>query len=383
MLSQLPQWTLDPKTTYLNHGSFGPSPDAVRKHQRDLQAECDAQPMNFYLRRLEPLWFASRERLAAFLQCDATSLVFTENATQGMNHLAHFFPLQEGDEVLLNDHEYGVVKQIWKRRCQQSKAVYREMTLPMPIASAEEMIDAFDKSITSRTRLVIVSHITSPTAITLPVESIIQRCKQRGVAICVDGPHAPLQIPLAIDALGCDFYIASCHKWLCAPLGTGFTYVSKAWQDLAADPLAVSWGRLPPAPLEHWSHHHLWCGTRDYSGYLSVGRAIETMEQADVNAIRDRNHQLARFAREQLLKALHTEALVPDDPSWYRMMTSVWLPEGDHATLQRRLWERHAIEVPIVHFAGRYLIRVSCHLYNDEEDIQKLLFALKAELSLA
>jgi isopenicillin-N epimerase len=325
---------------------------------------------------------AARKSLADFVDCPEDCLIFSENATASMNHVASFFPLSPGDEVLLNDHEYGVVKRIWQRRCQEAQAVYREVKLPLPMTTPEAVVETIASGVNQRTRLIVVSHITSPTAITLPVEQIIAMAKDRGVAVCVDGPHAPLQIPLQISRLGCDFYLASCHKWLCAPFGTGFTYVAEKWHDHAAKPLALSWGRLPPTQPQQWTDHHLWCGTRDYSGYLSIPAAIEIFQKKGLDKTRQRNHELAKFARTSLMKALGTEALVPNDPKWFAMMAAVWLPDGDHADLQKRLWVNHRIEVPIVHFDSRYLVRVSCHLYNSEVDIDKLVVALRNELNI-
>ena len=374
-------WSIDHNSIYLNHGSFGPPPDVVRNKQLELQSECNSQPMNFYLRRLEPLWFAARNRLADFLGCSADNLIFSENATASMNHVANFFPLKKGDEVLLNDHEYGVVKRIWERKCKEKEAIYREAKLPESIESASQVVEAMEQEVSDRTKLIVVSHITSPTAITLPIEPIISMAKSRGIAICIDGPHAPIQVPLNLDQLAPDFYVASCHKWLSAPLGTGFTYVAEPWQPLAAEPLLISWGRLRPAPIEHWSDHHIWCGTRDYSGYLSIPTAIDAFEELGIEQVRSRNHQLAQYARNCLTVALSTRPLVPDDPAWYSMMAAVWLPTGNHNTLQHRLWKNHHIEVPIVYFGDKYLVRVSCHLYNTMEQIDTLVNALRIELT--
>ncbi len=390
-----PTWTLDPDTIYLNHGSFGPSPDEVYHYQQTLQKECHSQPMRFFLRRLEPLWFAARDRLAQFLNCDPNCLIFSENATAGMNHLASFFPLEPNDEVLLNNHEYGVVKQIWRRACERASAPgkrsplendvssshvsYVEAHIPIPVRSSSQIIDAIAAKISPRTKLIVLSHITSPTAITFPVDAIVQLAKEHRIAICIDGPHAVLQQPIDLDSLGCDFYIASCHKWLCAPFGSGFTYVAPRWQTLATEPLMQSWGRLPPQPLEHWSHRYVWTGTRDYSPYLSIPKAIESFEEIGFDAVRHQNHALAGYARHVLTNRLGTEAVVPDDAELYSMMTAVFLPEGDHYRLQEKLALSHGIEVPIVFFEGRYLVRVSCHLYNSERDIDRLADALAKE----
>ncbi len=374
-------WWLDQQTVYLNHGSFGPMPRHVYEAQRDLMERCQRQPMNFFLRELRPAWLASRQTLADFVGTSPANLIFCENATFGMNHLASFFPLAQGDEVLFCDHEYGVVKRIWERRCREEGARCREISLSFPIEAEGQIVQAFSQAITEKTKLLIISHITSPTAITFPVEKLTAMAKDRQIAVCIDGPHAPLQIPVDVDELHCDFYIASCHKWLCAPFGSGFLYVAPQWQELAARPLALSWGRLPPEPIEHWSDAYQWQGTRDYSTYLSIAHAITYFQSMGVTAVRKRNHQLAKFARQALEDCLGTKALVPDHADWYSMMASVWLPDGDHSTLQKRLWHQHRIEVPITFFANRYLIRVSCHLYNSTHDIQHLCRVLHEELA--
>lgn len=374
-------WQIAPGTVYLNHGSFGPPPFPVRRKQLEFQSRCNAQPMDFFVRQLEPAWYASRDRLAKFVGCEPGSMVFCENATSAMNLVASFFPLEPGDEVLLNNHEYGVVQRIWERKCKESSAVYKKASIPAQVESSSQIVDALAAACTSKTKLIVVSHITSPTAITFPLAAIIEMAKSKGIPVCVDGPHAPMQVTLNLMEMGCDFYLASCHKWLSAPFGTGFVYVAPKWQECAAWPRWMSWGRLPPTSLEHWTDHYVWSGTRDYSGYLSVGAAIEYIEGIGIEETRDRNHRLACWARQQLTQLLHQDALVPDGDVWYQMMTSVFLPAGDHSTLQKRLWQNHGIEVPIVLFEDRYHIRVSCHLYNDENHIERLMSGLKQEIS--
>ncbi len=373
-------WRLDRSSVYLNHGSFGPPPRAVVLEQRRFKRACDREPMLFFVRQLERFWNAARRELANFVGCLPEDMVFCENATAGMNHIARFFPLQPDDEVLLNDHEYGVVKKIWQRKCREASAVYREMQLPLPVESTSQIVDAFRRAITGRTKLIVVSHITSPTAITLPVKEICRLGREHKIPVCIDGPHAPLQIPLDIQSLDCDFYVASCHKWLSAPFGSGFTYVAPEWQSAASEPLSISWGRLPPMPIETWSDHYVWMGTRDYSSYLAIPAAISFMEKIGIDAIRQRNHQLARYARQAISSALGTEALVPDSEEWYSMMAAIWLPKGDHSELQKHLWMQHGIEVPITRFGDRFLVRVSCHLYNTQPQIDLLVDSIKSYL---
>lgn len=370
------QWLIRPGVTYLNHGSFGPPPRAVQAARLAWQQQLDAQPMDFFVRGYEPAWFAARQRLSRFVHTDEQNLAFVENATAAMNAVADSFRLQPGDEVVLTDHEYGAVQRIWQRAAARAGGGEpRIARLPERIESAQQVVEILLAAATPRTRLIVVSHITSPTAITLPVRDIVRRAHQRGIAVCVDGPHALAQIPVDLDQLDCDFYCASCHKWLSAPFGSGFLYVAPEQQGTIRPP-QLSWGRLLPKRPRSWSDEFIWSGTRDPSSYLAVPAAIEFLEQIGVDRFRQRTHELAHYARSRLVELTGATPLVPDDPQWYAAMTHVPLPPGDAACLQRQLWEGYAIEVPIIEWNGRRWIRVSCHLYNRPDDIDRLVEAL-------
>jgi isopenicillin-N epimerase len=206
------QWNIRPDTTYLNHGSFGPPPRAVRAARAAWQTRLDEQPMDFLVRQYEPAYFAARAQLARFVGAAEENLVFAENATSAMNHVAASFALSPGDEVLLTNHEYGAVLRIWERAAGRVGAKVHVARLPRPLRTAGDVVAALESALTSRTKLLVVSHITSPTEVTLPVREIVVALKQRGVAVCIDGPHAVAQLPLALDELDCDYYCASCHK---------------------------------------------------------------------------------------------------------------------------------------------------------------------------
>ena len=372
-------WKLRSDTIYLNHGSFGPPPEPVRLAQVEWKRRLDEQPMDFYVRQYEPAWLAARARLAAWLGADANNLTFVENATYGMNVVAQSFPLAPGDEVLLNDHEYGAVVRIWQRACRKAGTVApRIAKIPVPITSVEQVVEALFAEVTDRTKLIVVSHVTSATAVILPVAEICRRAAARGIAVCIDGPHAPAQVPLALDSLGCDFYTASCHKWLCAPLGSGFLYVAPRWQSTIEPPL-LSWGRVSPRQPETWYDEFVWSGTRDSSPYFAVSAAIDFMQQVGLEAFRATTHELARYARARLVELTGREPIVPDDSAWYGTMAHVPLPPGDRQSLQDALWRRHGIEVPIIDWNGGRYIRVSCHLYNTPRQIEQLIAALRAE----
>ena len=240
------QWPIRADTIYLNHGSFGPTPRPVRECQLDWQQRLTSQPMNFFVREYEPAWLDARQRLAEFLGTAAESLVFVENATAAMNVVASTFSLQPDDDVLLTDHEYGAVLRIWQRVCEQTPgATLTTACLPQSIESEQQIVDCIFAAATQRTRLIVVSHITSPTAIVLPIKVICEEAQRRGIEVCVDGPHAPAQVPLSLDALNCSFYTASLHKWVSAPFGSGFLYVAPSWHKRVKTP-SLSWGRIAP-----------------------------------------------------------------------------------------------------------------------------------------
>jgi isopenicillin-N epimerase len=368
-------WRLRPDTTYLNHGSFGPPPEEVRQARLRLAEELDRQPMDFFVRRFEPAWRAARARLARFIGAPEEDLVFVENATMAMNTVAASFPLGAGDEVLLTDHEYGAVGRIWERAARARGAVVKTARLPLPFRDTDETLHALFADATERTRLVVASHVTSSTAVRLPIAGIGARARERGIALCVDGPHAPVQVPLDVAAIGCDFYTASCHKWLSAPFGSGFLYVAPPRQAQVRPPL-LSWGRLLPKVPESWSEEFCWSGTRDPSPFLTVPAAIDFMERAGLEFFRSGSHELARHARLRLVELTRLDAIVPDSPDWYGSMALVPLPPGDPYALQSALWERGGIEVPITLWGGARHIRVSCHFYNDRSQIDRLVALL-------
>lgn len=373
-------WSLRDDTIYLNHGSFGPPPDVVRAARRQWIDRLDRQPMDFFVRTLENELDAARRRLADFVGTRTENLVLVDNATYGMNVVAESFSLHAGDEVLLTDHEYGAVRRIWERACGNCGAQLKFARLPQQIKTADDVVDAILGGMTPQTRLLVVSHITSPTAMTLPVRQIARQAQAQGVAVCIDGPHAVAQIPLEIDQLNCDFYAASCHKWLCAPFGSGFLYVHPRRQN-DVRPVVLSWGKLEPNKPARWDDEFQWLGTRDPSALLAVPAAIDFLQQAGVDSFRRRTHYLAGYARAEIQKLCDLPPIVPDDPSWYASMAHVPLPPGEALPLQVKLWKSYGIEVPVIDFAGRRWIRVSCHLYTQKEDIDRLVAALQQLLS--
>lgn len=409
------QWTIPEEVAYLNHGSFGPSPRIVQEAAADWSRKLESQPMDFFLRQMEPALDAALEELAQFLGASRSQMVFVDNATVGMNIVAASLSLQEGDEVLLTDHEYGAVSRLWRRVCQQAGARVVIAELPLPLDDPLEVVDALFTRVTDATRLIVASHVTSATAVILPIEEICWRARERGIPVCVDGPHALAMVPVHLKKLDCDFYTASCHKWLSAPFGSGFLFVHPR-QQKRLEPLIVSWGGSIGGFQPDWKDEFVWLGTRNPAAFLGVPAAIRFFQQpvaslvkssssaADGPAVsggsaagapqqlvldefRQHAHRLIAKVTEGVTAITGLEPLVKDVSRWCGSMISLPLPRtaeppkfGQRDPLQDALWERHRIEIPVPHWQGRRLIRVSAHLYNDEGHMQRLLDALPALL---
>ena len=372
-------WNLPDDVTYLNHGSFGPSPRVVQEAREEWSRRLEREPMDFFVRQMERYLDESADRLGAFVGADPGDLIFVENATAGMNLVAANVTLQPGEEVLCTNHEYGAVLRIWRRVCERAGANVVVRALPYPITSEQELIDVFFGGVTERTRLIVVSQITSPTAMILPVEAICRRASEFGVPVCIDGPHALAMLPLSIRRLGCDYYTASCHKWLSAPFGSGFLYVARRHQQ-GFGPITVSWGGSVSGRPASWKDEFTWSGTRDPAAYLAIPAAINFLESCGLDEFRLRTHELANYARERITAVTGLQPFHPDDAAWYGSMISLPIPPngveppkpGRRDPLQDVLWEEHRIEVPIVHWRGGRYIRVSCHLYNTRKEIDRL-----------
>ena len=332
--------------------------------------------MDFFDRQFEPAWNRVRCQLAEFVGANSADLLFVENATTGMNLVANNWRLKPGDEVVLNNHEYGAVHRIWRRACERAGTHAPIVArLPDRFESTQQVVDCLMDAVTDRTRMLVVSHITSPSAAIMPVKEICTAAHARGVAVCVDGPHAPAQIKLDINTIGCDFYTASCHKWLSAPFGSGFLTIANRHQE-RFQPSMLSWGRLLPARPDKWWEEFIWSGTRDPSPYLTIATAIDFFRHIGIQQFRNRTHTLARYARQRIGELTGLVSPIPDSPNWYGSMALAPLPPVDGRELQSGLWQRFQIEIPILEIEGQHFVRVSCHLYNTPRQIDRLVEGL-------
>jgi Selenocysteine lyase len=375
------QFLLNPEIIFLNHGSFGATPRPVFEAYQSWQRELETQPVEFLGRRAPDLLLNSRTILAKYLQTESNNLAYIPNATTGINIIARSLHLHEGDEVLATNHEYGAIDRIWTFLSEKNGFKYINQPVYTPVSSTGTVIGDLWKGVTQNTRVICISHITSPTALIFPVSEICRKARKAGILTVIDGAHAPGQINLSLVDTEADFYTGNLHKWLCAPKGSAFLYARHEVQPLL-EPLIVSWGWRSQTPgpsvfVDYLEH----TGTRDISAYLAVPDAIKFLEQNDWTEVRNRCHLLASEASRRIKDLTGLPALSPDAPRWYAQMVSVPLPGYLDAKLfQFDLRQKFNIEIPLISWNGMNLIRISVQGYNTEKDIDALISALTFSL---
>lgn len=379
------EFLLRPGVAFLNHGSFGACPRPVFAEYQRWQRLLEEEPVEFLGRRLDDLLAEARTPLGAYLGASPDDLVYVPNATYGMNIVAHSFPLAPGDEVLGNTHEYGAVERTWTFVCEAKGARYRSQPITLPLASADEVVEQLWQGVTPRTRAIVISHITSPTALTFPVAEICKRAAAQGIITIVDGAHAPGQIPLSLETLGADFYTGNLHKWLCAPKGSAFLYARRDSQPML-QPLVVSWGWRAVAPgPSPFQDYFGWTGTSDPAPYLSAPAAIAFQRENDWPSVRAACHDLALSASQRIAELTGLPPISPDNADWWAQMRAIPLPRTETSAqeIQRRLYDDYQIEVPIVDWQEHRFVRVSIQAYNTPRDVDRLVSALASILNMS
>lgn len=380
---------LDPEIHFLNHGSFGACPRPVFEAYQRWQRKLERQPVLFLGRELAALEFQARQALGAYLNAEADDLVFIPNATHGVNIVARSLAPGSGDEILTSDHEYGACDNTWNFLCRKSGASYIHQAIPLPIESPEAFVEQFWQGVTKRTKLIYLSHITSPTAQRFPIEAICQRARKAGILTLIDGAHAPGQIPLDMQDIGADFYTGNCHKWMLSPKGAGFLYTRKELQPLI-EPLIVSWGYSADEKTSTGSRYIdllQWSGTHDPSAALSVPAAIQFMQEHGWEEVRQQCHQLLRQALRRIDEITRLPSAYPQQPDLTPhplppQMGVASLPnDQDLTVLKMRLYDEYHIEAPLILWNNQKIIRVSIQGYNTTADVDALDEALRNLLS--
>ena len=388
-------WRLDPSVTFLNHGSFGACPEPVLAVQRELRDRLERQPVAFLDRELPILLDDARARLAAFLGADPAGLAFVANATTGVNAVLRSLRFAPGDEILTDDHEYNAILTTLAAVAQRDGARIVMAPIPFPIADPQVALDALLGAVTPRTRLAVVSHVTSPTALVLPLERLVGELDARGIDTLVDGAHAPGMVPLRLDAIGAAYYTGNGHKWLCGPKGAAFLWV-RADRREAIRPTVISHGANDPrTDRPRFRLEFDWTGTGDPTAALALPSAIDWMAAQVPGgwpSIMASNHALALEARDLLATTLGVAPPAPD--AMLGSMTALPLhglrTEAEAEALHDALIDEDRIEVPIPTWPVRgarrrpedppatVLIRVSAQRYVERSDLERLGEVLEA-----
>jgi isopenicillin-N epimerase len=373
-------WPLDPGVTYLNHGSFGACPRAVLEAQSALRLTMEREPVDFLDGTLPARLDAARCELAEFLGSDAEDLVFVTNATGAVNAVLRSLAFDATDELLLTNHTYAACRKAAEFVAARTGARIVVAHLPFPLCSEEEIVAAVLACVSPRTRLALLDHITSPTALVLPIARLVGELRARGIETLVDGAHAPGMVPLHLATLGAAYYTGNAHKWLCAPKGAAFLHVRR---DRHADihPLVISHGYGAGLHAEFD-----WAGTSDPTAWLCIPEALRfigSLLPGGWPEVMARNRALALQARQLLLDSLAVESPCPE--GMVGSMASVPLPlaasgspaaqldcKGLHAWFRERSVETWLYPQPLP------LLRISAQLYNDMDQYRQLA-ALLAE----
>lgn len=369
------EFLLDPNITFLNHGSFGACPKLVFETYQQWQLELERQPVLFLGRRIDALLRDAMIPLADYVNADPDDMIFVQNATAGVNIVARSLSLKAGDEILTTNHEYGACTYTWEEVCRKTGALYVQRTTELPVTTAAAFLELFWAGVTPSTKVIYLSHITSPTALIFPIEPIIQRAREAGIITIIDGAHAPGQIPIDLRALDADFYTGNCHKWLCAPKGAAFLYARREYQDWLT-PLIISWGYYE----ESFALRHERQGTHDPAAALAVPAAIRFQQEHDWDSVRQACHELVIKSHTDFAEITGMPPIASSD--WFGQMVATLLPPCDIDRVKRRLYDDYQIEIPITVMQNTPFLRVSYQGYNTIEESERLNAALKEVLAL-
>lgn len=373
-------WLLDSQVIFLNHGAFGACPQPVLAAQQRLRLQIEREPLQFFMYGLEPQLDRARIALANFVGAPSQDLAFVPNATTGVNTVLRSRRFQVGDEILTTNHIYNACRNALDFVAERWGAQIVVASVPFPIESPEQVIEAVLSCCSARTQLALLDHVTSQTGLVFPIAQLVAALESQGIDTLIDGAHAPGMLPLNLQNLGATYYTGNCHKWLCAPKGAAFLYVRPDHQ-AEIRPLTISHGaNSSRRDRARWLLEFDWVGTADPTPYLCIPTAIEWLRSLLPDgwpALMAHNHQLAIEARQILTQALNIAPLCPD--SMLGTMAVLPLPDGTSEPLQAMLFEQFRIEVPIFPWPQppyRW-VRISAQIYNQTKEYQQLAQALQ------
>lgn len=372
---------LNPEVTYLNFGSFGACARPVFEEYQKYQMELETEPVQFIAVNGIEYLKKSREALAGYVHCDKDDVVYVVNPSYAVNIVAKSLKLCPGDEILGTNLEYGALDRTWNYYCNKAGATYIRQPVSLPLVSKEQFIEDFFMGLTSNTRAIFISHISSTTALIFPVQEICAIAKAKGLFTIVDGAHVPGHIPLNLTDLQADVYTGACHKWMCTPKGCSFLYVKKEFQKLF-DPLVVSWGYESANPSSsQFIDYHQMQGTRDFSAFLTVPRAIRFLHDHHWAEVAAGCRALAHSNYQRFCTLLGTAPLCPVSDQYLGQMCSLPIHTPGPEKLQRLLFEKYHIEIPVMRQDDKVFMRYSINAFNTQDDLDILYDALAAVIA--
>ena len=369
-------FSFDPHIVYIDHGGYGVTPKEVQVFRAEMQEKLEAAPRPFFDIECRAEWMATKAMVAHRFSARAEDIALIDNVTDGINAILRSLTLQPDDEILITSMTYGAIALAARHIARETGAHVVEAHVPFPAPSHAQCLQSIATALSPRTKLAILDHITSMTALVLPIVEMIQVCRDRGVAVLVDGAHAPGHVPLNLSALQADWYVANLHKWYFVPRGCGFLWAHQDRQENLM-PAVLSWGIDEPFPHSFW-----WTGTRDPSNWRSIETAFAFVDRFGEDRVRRHNHALVREASRLLTKVWDVQNETPDNMT--AGMTLVPLPECasfpatqvGRAKIQKSLWDSHQIVCPCMLFENRLYIRVSAQIYNNMDDYQRLAHSI-------
>ncbi len=388
-LKPLELFPLEPGGIYLNHGTVGVTPRAVMQARAEILEEIERHPARYMIRELMTLGMspppeaprlrAAAARVAAFLGARPEDLVFVDNASSGVNAVLRAIELEPGDEILLTDHAYGGVARAAAFIARQRGATVRTAQLLFPPRDPDDYVRAVAGAVGPRTRLAVLDHVSSETALVMPLKAMAAACRAAGVPVLVDGAHAPGPVDLDIAGLEVDWYAANLHKWCFAPRSCGILWAAPGRQAVL-HPGVISWGITE----DDWLQEFEWTGTRDPSPWLAAPAGLDFMRDVlGIAAMREHNHDLAWRSALRLGERWGRPWTTPD--AMVGCMVTVPLPGGlgpasvDNAQrLRDALFFGRRIEAPVIARGGALWARLSMQVYNDDEDVERFAEAVES-----
>ena len=366
---------LDSNVTHLNHGSFGACPRLIFDSLVKWQELLEREPVKHLAFDVFGYLEKSREALSSYVKCHKDDIVFFPNPSTALNTVLRSLDLKKGDEILTTSHEYGAMDRAWRFLCKKTGSVYINQNIPFPLLSKDHFIHEFKKGISARTKVIFLSHITSPTALVFPVKEICYIAREKNIITIIDGAHAPAQLDLDISDINPDFYSGACHKWMCSPKGVAFLYVKKEFQQMM-EPLVISWGYESENPSHsQFLDYMQWQGTNDISAYLTVPDTIRFLENHNWKEKAARCKELNLWAKNEISDQLNIKALGSDE--FLGQMTTFSLPLDDTIEQQMEFYKKYKIQVPFIKWNEQTFFRISSQVYNSKEDFIYLIKSLR------